>query len=530
MKKWSLDVTSRENWWSDVLASVVVFLMALPLCMGIAIASGAPVEAGLITGIIGGILVGTISGSQLQVSGPAAGLSMLVFEVIQNYGFKALAIIVLCAGIIQILMGRLKLGRMFRAVSPAVINGMLTGIGILLILSQLFVMSDLSPKGSGWQNLMSIPHLASCIVGAGSHHVAAIIGLFTLLCLLAWTKLAPSSWRSIPSPLIAVIAGTLLACLISAKVKHVTVPDNLLSAVNLVQLSSFSQLSPLEILRCSLALALIASAETLMSAAAVDKLHQGKRTNYDKELTAQGIGNVLCGLLGGLPMTGVIARSSINVYAGAKTRLSAILHGLWLLLAIIMLPMLLRCIPLASLSALLMYTGFKLIDVKSIRKLWNYGKRLVAIYAITVVMIVTTDLLMGVLTGIVLSIIKLLYTMSRMHISIDRRERCTILHLKGAATFISLPSLANAMESVPNNTELHVCLDELDYVDHACLELLLDWEKQHAAAGGKLVIDWGELNAMFRHKRRPHSLRRSRHMSAIPCTEPLIPQMIGEVS
>jgi MFS superfamily sulfate permease-like transporter len=256
------------------------------------------------------------------------------------------------------------------------------------------------------------------------------------------------------------------------------------------------------VVESALALALVASAETLLSANAVDRLHNGRRTKYDRELMAQGFGNVLCGLVGALPMTGVIARSSVNVYAGAKSRASAILHGVWLLVFVACLPQLLGYVPIASLAALLLVTSVKLIDVAAVKKLWSYGWRLVTIYAATVLCIVCTDLLTGVMVGVVLSLAKLLYTMSRLgirKIACEQSRRIT-LQLQGAATFVSLPKLANALEALPIDCELHICLDNLDYVDHACLELLMDWEKQHESAGGSLVIDWGELNAVFKFK------------------------------
>ncbi len=307
--------------------------------------------------------------------------------------------------------------------------------------------------------------------------------------------------------LVAVLTATITCCALNLPVKHIELPESILSGVKFLDFASISQMDPWAIARFSIVLAIIASAETLLSAAAVDKLHRGPRTKYDKELIAQGFGNTICGLVGALPMTGVIARSSVNVMAGATSRRSAILHGIWLLVAAFAIPGLLRMVPIATLAALLLYTGLKLIDIKAIRKLWDFGPRLVGIYVITTIAIVSTDLLVGVALGVVLSIFKLVYTMTRLKVSIDRIENKSILHLRGAATFLSLPVLADALDSVPANTELHVCMDELDYVDHACLELIMEWEQTHAATGGTLVMDWGELRAMFKSKRRARHSR-----------------------
>jgi MFS superfamily sulfate permease-like transporter len=244
---------------------------------------------------------------------------------------------------------------------------------------------------------------------------------------------------------------------------------------------------------------LVASAETLLCATAVDRMHQGPRTRYDRELAAQGVGNVLCGLLGALPMTGVIVRSAANVQAGAKTRASAVLHGLWLLLFVSLLPFVLELIPTSSLAAVLVYTGYKLVNPKAVRALWDYGKSEVAIYAATVGAIVVTNLLTGILVGVGLALAKLLYTFSHLAIRIEKdleRNR-TVLYVEGAATFIRLPKLAAALESVPPSTELHVHFEQLSHIDHACLDLLINWEKQHEATGGSLVIDWETLTAKF---------------------------------
>lgn len=508
MFRWNPHVTNRETFTKDLLASLVVFLMAVPLCMGIALASGVPVEKGLITGIIGGIVVGSISGSPLQIAGPAAGLTVLVYEIVNNHGLEALAVILVTAGILQLMMGFARIAQIFRAVSPAVINGMMSGIGITLVLSQIYVIGGMHPKAEGLENIKHLPSLLNHIMDPTSTALESInLGVITIAVLMLWKKFAKGKLGAIPAPLMAVVSATVVCTIFNMPVKHVPLPDNIFAGIQLPNFASISHMDPWEIARFAVALAIVASAETLLSAAAVDKLHRGPRTKYDKELIAQGIGNTLCGLVGSLPMTGVIARSSVNVMAGAKTNKSAVMHGFWLLTAVVAIPGLLKLVPIATLAALLLFTGCKLIDTKAIKKLWNFGPRLVGIYAITAIAIVTTDLLVGVLLGVVLSIAKLVYTMTRLDVSVETIDEKSFLHLHGAATFLSLPALADALDSVPANTELHVCMDELDYVDHACLELIMDWEKQHESTGGTLVMDWGELRAMFKSKRRTRQLR-----------------------
>jgi len=233
-------------------------------------------------------------------------------------------------------------------------------------------------------------------------------------------------------------------------------------------------------------------------------MKSGPRTDYDRELWAQGVGNSVCGLLGALPMTGVIVRSAANVQAGGQTRLSAILHGVWLLVFVGLLGFVLCSIPVACLAAVLVYTGYKLVNPKEIRELGKYGWEEVTIYLATLVGIVFTDLLTGVLIGVGLSAARLLYTFSHLQakLNIDPHSNRTTLSLEGTATFLRLPRLAARLEEVPANAELHVDLEHLDYIDHACLDLLMSWAKQHESTGGTLVIDWDSLHANFRGESR----------------------------
>jgi MFS superfamily sulfate permease-like transporter len=236
-------------------------------------------------------------------------------------------------------------------------------------------------------------------------------------------------------------------------------------------------------------------------------MHMGPRTNYNRELAAQGAGNLICGCLGVMPMTGVIVRSAANVEAGAKTRRSAILHGVWLLVFVTMLSGVLELVPTTSLAAILIVTGYNLIDPAGIRELWKTSKTEVAILVATAVTIVATDLLIGVLTGVGLAMFKLVWTFSHLKIrsESDAFGLRTTLRLEGAATFLRLPWLADALESVRPNTELHVDFEHLTYIDHACLELLMTWEKQHEATGGSLVLDWDSLHARFKSPQRSMS-------------------------
>ncbi len=481
----------------DFLASIVVFLVALPLSMGIAIASGAPPALGLITGIVGGLVVGALAGSPLQVSGPAAGMAVLVFQLVDEHGLAMLGVVGLIAGAAQLLAGALKLGQWFRAISPSVIHGMLAGIGVLILVSQFHVMFDNAPRSSGLANMAAIPEaiIGALPVDGSVHHLAAMAGVVTILTIVLWNKFKPQQLALLPGPLLGVIAGTMLALVFALPITLVELPSNLTDALNIPTSEALAGFLDPTILGLGLVFAFVASAETLLCATAVDKMHIGVRTNYDKELRAQGIGNMICGGVGALPMTGVIVRSAANVEAGATTRASAILHGAWLLLAVAAFPFVLNEIPTSVLAAILVYTGYKLVNVAQIRKIAEFGKQELAIYFVTLIGVVAIDLLTGVVLGFALATLKLVYTFTHLDIEVTRDESTnrSDIWMTGSATFFSIPQLSNALEQSPRGSEVHVHVEKLDHIDHACLEMLASWEKLHQSTGGTLVVEWHDL-------------------------------------
>jgi MFS superfamily sulfate permease-like transporter len=490
----------------DGLASIVVFLVALPLCMGIAIASGQPPAAGIMTGIIGGLVVGWLAGCPLQVSGPAAGLTVIVWDLMQTHGRDHLGLIILLAGTIQMAAAWLQLGHWFRAVSPAVIHGMLAGIGLLIFAGQFHVMIDDVPKGSGLTNLITLPEaiwksLLTDNDHATSHHEAARIGLLTIGVIILWTKFAPPRLRLIPAVLVGVVCAAGLAAFSRLPVSHVSVRDDLFWVITLPPMSDLAHVLDTSIWAEALGLAFIASVETLLSATAVDQLHTGPRTRYNRELFAQGVGNTLCGLLCVLPMTGVIVRSAANVQAGAKTRMAAVYHGLWLLVFVSFLPSILRLIPTASLGAVLVYTGYKLMNVNAVRELRAYGRSELWIYLSTMAAIVSTNLLIGVLVGVGFAVAKLLYQTQTLEAeySHDLRTGRLTLELRGIASFLSLPRLARTLELAPPLSDIGVRITGLRHIDHACLNLLESWQKLHEGTGGTVHIPWHSLRTLQLH-------------------------------
>ena len=479
----------------DLVASLVVFLVAMPLCMGIAIASGVPPERGLVTGIIGGIVAGALAGSPLQVSGPAAGLAVIVFEIVRNQGLAALGPILILAGVIQVAAGAARLGQWFRAISPAVVHGMLAGIGVLIVLGQLHVMFDRSPKSSGVDNLAAIPEaFVSLSPTLGQAEAAFIIGLATIASMLLWDRFKPAKLRMIPGALLGVVIATALAQTFALDVKRVVVPESIAGALAFPNAETLALLASPTVITTAIAIAFIASAETLLSAAAVDRMHNGVRTKYNKELVAQGVGNTLCGLVGALPMTGVIVRSSANVQAGAATRASTILHGIWILGFVALLPWLMRMIPMASLAGILVVTGWRLISLKHVRHLFqHYGVLPTLVWVGTFVTVITTDLLMGVLVGLGLSALELIPHLRRLKLDIqhgqDAANDASEIELAGSATFVQIPRLTKALETLPAEGPLRVTLARLSHIDHTCAEMIKDWIARHRAAGRDVSID-----------------------------------------
>ncbi|MFE1286187.1 SulP family inorganic anion transporter [Streptomyces sp. NPDC058751] len=454
---------------ADLFASLVVFLVALPLCVGVAIASGVPAELGLVTGIVGGLVAGALPGSSLQVSGPAAGLTVLVYEAVQSYGVQMLGLLVLGAGLVQLGLGVLRLGRWFRAVSMAVVQGMLAGIGLVLIAGQVYAMGDAAAPSDGLGKIAGIVSLAGA-----ADPVALGIGAVTVAVLLLWPRWRRGA-RLVPAPLLAVALASAVTGVFGLGVRRVEV-QGLFDAVRSPSLADLGRLPEAGVIGTVLAFALIASAESLFSAAAVDRLHQGPRTDYDRELIAQGAGNTVCGMLGALPMTAVIVRSAANVHAGARTKASRVLHGMWLLLFTAVVPAVLGLIPVAALAALLVHAGCKLVPVRELRTLWRGHRGEVVVLAVTAVAIVVGNLFEGVLVGLALAVAKTAWDISHVHVETeDRGAAGMVVRVVGNATFLRLPKLLDALEALPHDRVVRLELGGLRHVDHACAAALDAW-------------------------------------------------------
>ncbi len=468
----------RETWCSDVRAAIVVFLVALPLCLGIALASGAPLMAGLVTGIIGGLVVAFASGSHLMVSGPAAGLTAIVLSAIATLGgFPAFLTAVFLAGLMQIALGLLRAGVIGYYFPNSVIRGMLAGIGVIIILKQLpYVFgADIATAGNGIAAAFGNLHTGTTVISA-----------ISLAILLLWEQ-------PFMKPL-AIVPGALIAVIACAGLNLVFGPDMAMQGGQLVSLPIIGSLAELDaalesplwsaltteaVWVTAATIAVVASMETLLSLEATDRMDPLKReAPANRELVAQGIGNTLCGLVGGLPMTGVIVRSSANVYAGAKTRVSAIVHGGLLLIAVLSIPTLLNLIPLAVLAIVLIHTGFKLAHPKQLKHFFGQGFRQWIPFIVTIVAIVVEDLLIGIGIGLIVSLLFILHE----HLSAPCFEEeapesnTTLLRLNKHLTFLHKASLTAALQRFKPGSKIVIDGTKNRYMDHDVLDVLRDFK------------------------------------------------------
>lgn len=472
---------SRADLRRDVPASLVVFLVALPLSLGIAVASGAPVMAGLIAAAVGGIVAGSLGGSPLQVSGPAAGLTVIVAGLIEQFGWPATCAITVAAGCLQILLGLSRVGRAALAISPVVVHAMLAGIGITIVLQQIHVVLGSTPGSNATENIGSLPASLAAV-----NPPALILGSTVIVLLLVWKKL-PRTLQQIPGQLVAVVLATVLSLAWGGSVERISLDGSLLQAISAPVLPDGAWGA---VGIGVLTMALIASVESLLSAVAVDKMQFGPRTNFNRELVGQGAANVTSGLLGGLPVTGVIVRSATNVEAGGRTRASAVLHGVWILLFSVFLASVLMMIPQAVLAGLLVVIGVQLVKFAHIKSALRTGDFLV--YAVTVTLVVFANLLEGVMVGLALAVLLVLIRVVRSsihaeHTHDDGGQQVWKVAIEGSCSFLTLPRLNRTLQSIPAGARVGVRL-EADFIDLSVYEAVASWRGQHEATGGSVSV------------------------------------------
>ncbi len=487
----------KENWRSDLQSGLLVFLIALPLCLGISVASGFPPSAGIITAIIGGVLVSRISGSYLTINGPAAGLIVVVLAAVQalgegdalaGYRYTLAAIVV--ASVLQVLMGVFKMGQLSSFFPTSVVHGMLAAIGIIIIATQTHVMLGVTPEpGSLFSVITQIPHsLLSMNAEIG------LIGFLGLLILITW----PFTGSRIPAPVIVVVVGIVFAwhfelakdqAAVGSKFV-VGIPDDFLAGF---YFPDFSKITTMAFWEAVLGISLVGSLESLLSATAVDKLDPYKRSSdLDRDLTAVGIGNLVAGLVGGLPMIAEIVRSSANIDNGAKTAWANFFHGLILLLFVVLFTGLIQSIPLASLAALLVYTGYRLASPETFYRVREVGKEQLFMFVVTIIGVLATDLLIGVILGI---IVKLAINLARgvwpnnlfkIHFTIQQQDKDTLtVKLLGSALFSNFLPLKKALAQLDKGKTLILDFSDGYLIDHTVMEFIHDYTQNYEAQGGR---------------------------------------------
>jgi len=494
----------RQTIGRDLIAGLVVFLVAVPLCLGLAHASGVPIIAGIIAGIIGGIVVGMLSGSHVSVSGPAAGLTAIVLTQMQVLGtFEAFLLAVAIGGVLQIILGLLRAGVLANYFPTNVIKGLLAAIGVILILKQLphLVGHDADWEGDmtfvqedGFNTFSELLHMLGAFLPG-----AAVIGISCAALLLVWdrSRLKKSLF---PAPLAAVMLGVILSEIFRRSGSSWTIAESHLVAVpvlgtngqgwnTIFHLPDFSQLSNPKIYVGAITIAIMASLETLLNLEASDKLDpQRRHSPPNRELLAQGVGNLTAGLIGGMPMTSVIIRSSVNANSGARTRLSTITHGALLVIAVFLLPTLLNSIPLAALAAILVVTGFKLASPMLFRSMWSEGLGQFLPFVVTVAAIVFTDILIGVSIGLAVSLLFLLNSSLRRGMTIIREEHASgivnRIQLAEQVSFLNRAALQSTLSRFGRGDEVVLDARMTDYIDPDILGLIKSFRDETAAAQG----------------------------------------------
>tara|TARA_R110001599_G_scaffold236553_1_gene435821 strand:+ start:19407 stop:20999 length:1593 start_codon:yes stop_codon:yes gene_type:complete len=486
------------NLKNDLPASIVVFFVALPLCLGIALASGAPLFSGLIAGIIGGIIVGGLSGSKIGVSGPAAGLAAIVLTAIGTLGsYENFLVAVVLGGIIQLIFGFLKAGVIGYYFPSSVIKGMLTGIGIIIIIKQIPHFFGYDANGSGGFTLFQMEgesNFSEIINSINNIQLgSALIGVIGLIILLFWDKVLSKKgkiFQIIQGPLVAVVVSILFyvftksnntLAIASSHLVSVPVPDDISSFLGQFSFPNFSVITKPEVWIVAFTIALVASLETLLCVEATDKLDPHKNvTPTNRELFAQGTGNIISGMIGGLPITQVIVRSSANIQSGGRSKMSAIIHGFLLLISVIIIPTLLNMIPLSVLAAILLIVGYKLAKPALFKKMYDLGWKQFVPFTVTVFGIIFIDLLygigLGLAVGIVVILIKSYQNSHFLHIEDKSNGKHKIkMTLAEEVTFFNKGAILKELDSLPRETYLELDVRKTRYLDNDIIEILDDF-------------------------------------------------------
>ncbi|PSL49281.1 carbonic anhydrase [Chitinophaga niastensis] len=494
-----------SNIKGDFSAGLVVFLIAVPLCLGIALASGAPLFAGMISGIIGGLVIGFLSGSQLSVSGPAAGLTAVVLTAITKFGaFDIFLLSVVIGGGLQLILGLIKAGTVSNYFPSNVITGMLTAIGIIIILKQLPHAFGYDANTEGDFTFIQVDgnNTFSSLLSAVNHISigATLITIISIFIILYWSRIPKVN--IVPAPLVAVVVGILLNTAFSGSellalgsnhLVSLPVPNSFNDFIGQFTLPRFSVISDKEVWITGITIAIVASVETLLNVEATDKLDPLKRyTSPNRELKAQGIGNIVSGLIGGLPITSVIVRSSANINAGGKTKLASMVHGALLLVCAALIPVLLNKIPLATLAAVLLVTGYKLCKISIFKEMFKNGKYQWVPFVLTVIAIVFTDLLIGIALGMAVSVLAILRGNMKSSYFFRKEKYHTgdsiRLELAQEVSFLNKASILLTLDHMPQNITLVIDAHKTAYIDFDVLQTIREFKEIKAPQNNIKVI------------------------------------------
>lgn len=488
---------NKETFNKDLTASLVVFLVGMPLCLGISVASGVDPIKGLITGIIGGVFVGIISGAPLQISGPSAGLAVMVLEIVQRYGAESLIPLGIVVGLFQLTTAVFKVAHFFQATPPALLRAMLSGIGALILLAQIYIAFGLPLSSNGLQNFIGLHEVFYNLFSGNMEPVqihSAIIAFMVLILLYLWSLGKGAFFEIVPGPLMAIVAGGGLVWLMGWDMKMVHLPANFLQDALNINYSHAFEIVDLNFLAMAIGFAFVASAETLLCVSAIDKMAK-TQSSYNKQIMAQGLGNIFTGLIGVIPVVGVISRSAANVEFGAQSRLASILQGIWMA-CVLLVPGLLGYIPVPALAGLLIYIGIKLLDGKNF---WSYLKawnRPTIIFFTTFLLTVGKDLLTGVIAGFAVSILILVFDVLKYDLDIEDEGDNKVLRFKGKLSFLDLPVLSKKLqkEDLSDATNLEICLQEVEYLDPAITEHINELKDKLEAEGKTINIRYSKFD------------------------------------
>lgn len=521
----------KQNWQKDLVSGFIVFLVALPLCLGISLASGAPPMAGLITAIIGGLFVSRINGSHVTINGPAAGLIVVILGAVESLsdgdpmaGYRSMLAAVVVSGTLLFIMGRLKAGRLGDFFPSSAVHGMLAAIGVIILSKQAHVALGVKPEGKEPLELLAeIPHSI-----AHMNPEVAVIGLVSLLIMFL-LPLFKNRWvKMVPAPMVVVLTGIALGHYFDLEHEHkylfldgheysigpkflVTLPENL--ADGLV-FPDWSKALTLPFLTAVITITLVQGIESLLSAKAVDKLDPWKReSDLNKDLSAVGAGSALAGLIGGLPMIAEIVRSSANINNGGRTGWANFFHGAFLLVFIAAFPTLIHSIPLAALGAILMYTGYRLAAPGHFKHTLQIGPEQLSIFTTTLIVTLATDLIIGVFSGILL---KILIHLTRgasfrslfkpnLHLRYDHLSDCFVLEVHDAAIFSNYLGLKKKLDSIPAQAHVRVDFDKATLVDHTVMEHVNSYKEKYERAGGHFEVT--EMGHLVPRSQHPHAAR-----------------------